>query len=698
MVVWYGPGVSDAGTPLFDPTAVLVRAGDISVDLRSPQVMIAVDGPPGSGRSTLVDRVAESVPDAVIVRVPVGEDADAPLHALLQAAAAVGKQAVAHAASQSSSELLLERFREVVHELARQARPLVLYLPDRFGLDDVDDDHPTKSWLERLAEIVRDVDRLPFALVVPRGTLRRFQNPAMFRKVHLPIATANVAALKDDGTWGGYAKHADRLYEQLTKEPSSPIGPLELRLMVGLVGLGVPVSAVHGCVLGPGPSALSALVRMYTSALRADQHATVLEGVRRLMLPREPLKPADAIALSGIPTEHEPLLRHCLGYGHQGLRVQPYVRSTLLRQLARVADEDVAHKRIADVHAKSDGALNAVDAAGKSQDSLRHWLEKVHHLAFAGELGAEDWAKQELNSREFLIDRARALSVDHGAYEEAAELYQRCLKWWPTDAYALHYRGYNLDRLGTDAAIVEKCFRAALAEERSNLYYNSRLVTFLIAQGRPLDADRAWKSALENVVAREPEPVAYHVTRHVVAAWLETGEVRRARAAFDTLPLPDEVPWAEPLLRLRHQLQDAEEAETLGVAVYPSRIPIGRRWSAPRLAQGSLEGAPRTAWFPGRVVSVDHESVVIAWVVPDSAPEKRRVVTREMSLEEWERLGGALPVEAPTFIELAEYAGRTSPVIFTDPAPATEIGPTSESEGPHPLRYLMTSIPGSVVA
>lgn len=675
---------------LFDPTAALAMAGDVAGAL-GPRKMVAVEGPPGSGRNTLLERLAAELgPSAVIVRVPAAEDADAPIHALLQAAQSLGRDAVSKASGHGHRASLEDRAREVFGELVQTGRRLVVYMPDRAPGRPVEDDEPTQRWLERFVSAVRDEERLPFALIVPVGTLRRLDDGRTFTRFQLPEPEARLHFLDAAAQWGVYAEHAARTGAELRKTGRS-FSPIQVRLMVGLVALGVPAAQVAQAAPGPEQSSLHSLIRKYVALLVGDERSALRETVRRFLLPRVPLPASDALRLAGAGPIEEPLLRYCLAYDDATLRVPHYLRSELLRRLPPSSNEDETQKEIADHHKALDSARSAAEAAAKSASDLNHWLEKVHHLAHSGAVGAAEWSDQTLESREFLIDRARSLSIRHRAYVEAAELYAKCLGRWNEDAYALHYRGYNLDRAGKDSLEVERCYRAALADDgKANLYYNSRLVTFLIEQGRPIDAEKAWGATLAHLAARDPDLVAQHVTQHVVAAWLAAGEVQRARAAFDSMVDPE-----ARYPQLAQELADAEEAAMLGVSVYPPRAPMNLRWRAPRLAQSTWSGAPRVAWYPGRVLSFEDEMVVFAWVTPTPNPATRRVFEREVSLDEWTKLGGQRPDELPVYIELAEYEAL-GPVVFTDPAPV-EAPVSVEADRPHPLRYLMTPIAGSAV-
>lgn len=397
---------------LFDPTAPYAKAGEVVHALQAGK-LVAVEGPPGSGRNTLVERLAEELGSAgLVVRVPSSEDADAPIHALLQTAAGVGSVAVANA-SNGRERSLRERVQNVFRGLAQRSRQLVLYVPDRAYWRNVDDDEPTPSWLDLFLATAREEEHFPFALVVPAGTVRRLKTPNVFGlSITLPRSTARLEALDEGKEWGSYAPHAARLAPELRKL-QYPVAPIQVRLMVGLVGMGVPVARVAQAAKAPEQRPLDPLLRQYTTMLSVDGRSELRSCVRRFLLPRIALSASDALRLAKATPEAEPLLRHCLAYENATLRVPHYVRSELLDTLPEVEGEDATHKEIADHHKARDSARSADAAAAKSAADLYHWLEKVHHLGQAGALGAAEWADQTLESREFLIDRARSLSITH---------------------------------------------------------------------------------------------------------------------------------------------------------------------------------------------------------------------------------------------------------------------------------------------
>ncbi len=109
------------------------------------------------------------------------------------------------------------------------------------------------------------------------------------------------------------------------------------------------------------------------------------------------------------------------------------------------------------------------------------------------------------------------------------------------DGSILSYLGFNLDKAGVNRSEAESGFLKARSLEPDNPWWNSRLVTFYISQGRVAEADAAWAQALKRVdpdgaeLVHRPE-LAKHLHGWVVTAWLDAGDVRRARQVFDRIP------------------------------------------------------------------------------------------------------------------------------------------------------------------
>mgnify|MGYP000868049979 FL=1 len=625
----------------------------------------------GAGGDAVVDFIAEGLEAAVVVRVPPSNTADIPLHVLLQAASGVPR---ALESALDPARTFDERARAVFKDLANANRALIVHLPDGAA----DGDESSTGWFSTFLDGAIETDSLAFTFVNEAARLPRWRVSFRTRE-QLPAPHTDAASLKEPRHWGELADAAERLAKQVH---SATTGPIELRLKVGLVALGM--EPAHAAKL----DSLQQLVAEYQRIFKAPDHHDLAVAVKRLLLARMALPRDTMLGIAAPPERLRGLFTHALTNGEDDVSVSPSVRS-LFQGAVREVTADVqsmasVHLKLADHHRSLDGASQPREAAKTSPTTLVHWLEKVHHLAHAGPLGASEWNRQAVENREFLIDRARALSIEFKDYDSAAEVYSRCLALDSKDAYALHYRAFNLDRLGRNPNEVERCYRAALTANPENLFYHSRLVTFLIDRARYADALTAFQLALASVVGASQDLVFWHLTLHVVRAWLAVGEVEYAREALNTVHRSWEL--EAELERIEQRVGDAEEAERLGIAVYPPGVPLSQRWRAPRLAQRVHQQRDLVDWFPGRVARADvADELVATWVERGGSPSDARVLTSTYTVEEWRQLGGQVPSDKALYIEFADY-GDDVWVVFTDPRPVTDEGDSDTAER---LRYLL---------
>jgi hypothetical protein len=467
--------------------------------------------------------------------------------------------------------------------------------------------------------------------------------------------------------------------------------------MVALVQLGEPPGPLLQKVVSSrrirAPADLEPLEPYLERALARSEHQSLRDGLRRLLQARFPLPVDQARRMSRLPEEHLPLLTRCIGWGCDVVRIDERVRRMLLR-LTREADarrspEPEAHLELARYHQKLDGALGIEQTRGAQ---VLNWLEKVHHLGHAGPSGEQDWSSLRLTAREFFWDRARALSMEQRDYSGAADVYQQCIdRVDAEDAYSWHYLAFNLDRAGRERDRAERAFHRAVELDRSNPWWNGRLVTFLIEQSRFREAESEWHEALERLdpdgsLVRSSSLLALNVHRWVVKAWLERGEVERARRAFDAIP-PGLVGDTPRLWELGQQLQDAEEVRLLGESVYPASVPMEMRWTRPRFLEPLNQNGKRLReWFPGRVVHSSSKHVRVVVATPELEPAARRVVVRELSTKQWREYTcqESLP-GADTFIEVGTYEDEAVRIVL---APGGGLGRGARLASARALRYL----------
>lgn len=615
--------------------------------LASPGARILVEGAPGSGRRAVAHALEQE--GAVVVELP-GRSSDAVLSGLLQAAAAVGWPLPAWAEPTESA-------RELGRRVASTGRSLVilterLWWTERSARDVSPEDRITTEHARAVIDAWTSDPRLGVVIVAwPTRAA-----PTAFARLTLPVAEVHRRELDRAAVWAEYASAARRLGHVMASE--ARISPLVMRLAVGVVAL--DASCVHEVaqLASIGERYLDLARLLVERAARVDG---LVAALRSLLLSRTAAPEPQVIAACAVPHEHVALITRCVSYGDDDLRVSPTVASALTRALESAAvpdsfDEQGAHARWASARRELDGAL---DPSALPVRKVVQWVEKVHHLARAGAAGADEWAKQHIEHRELLWDRARALSMS-GAYREAADLYRLCLDRQPQaaadrDDYSWHYLGYNLDRAGRPGA--EQAFDRARAINPENPWWNSRRITHLIERGRVRDADRAWAEALREidptgeVVLERPE-LASQLHRWVATAWLDVGELKRARLVLDSVP--SSARRDDRWRALEHRLLDAEEALRLGEVVRPNAMPMEDRWVPVELPDYDENDVALGAWYPARVRSVTHDRVELVIGVPDADPDKRYVVEKVMTHEAWLRAARLSPREG-MFVELGEY-------------------------------------------
>ena len=152
-----------------------------------------------------------------------------------------------------------------------------------------------------------------------------------------------------------------------------------------------------------------------------------------------------------------------------------------------------------------------------------------------------------------------------------------------------------------------------------------------------------------------------HVASRGVVEWLEVGEVKRARRLFDASYLRD--------ADVKEKLEQLEEIERFGVAIYPDDIPMSERWGEPYVAPPTYEGHPINYHTPAsaRLAEDGSRRVVVTAVMPPR-PTTGVAIWRTYSQDEWRSLGHAVPSEDGTvYGEYANYVtgeDTTTPIIF----------------------------------
>jgi tetratricopeptide (TPR) repeat protein len=629
-----------------------------------------VQGDAGSGRRTFLKKLGEADPSVVVVELLDVDEPDALVAGVLQAAGSIDdcdwRKNVATAG-------VLKGASDVARRLCRESKRLAILIPDGWLARDRASDAGG-----RLVSI-KDAKRLLCLWDGRRGHQTVFvtndeqslDNSGILIEqppVRLDRPVARLGALCDDSRWRTYADHAARLSEAI--EPEVSLSPIALRLAVAVAALGGAsdvdeLSRRIKC----GRMSMNYLGMRLQALL---QEASLLPPLRRFLLSRRSIPRLEIQRVTAIPEEHEPLLTECIGYGARRTRVSAIVREMfnyLLRGVQHEPEEtrdelEEAHETLADYHETADGVGAVWDAEG---DAVVWWMEKVHHLANAGERCADRWEGLEIPSKEFYWDRARHYSIYLKDHERAAQIYRQCVVDFPNDDYGWHYLGFNLDRAGINRSEAEEAYREAIRLDLQNPWWNGRLVIFLIFQGRARAARSEWLCAVDRVDrdgsrTQRSEWLARHFYFVVASAWLDTGHPEDARVVLEAVP--DHIMKGSlRLVRLGHDILDALEAERLGESVYSSNVPIEQRWHAPRYLKEKLGSADLCQWFPGRIASTNEDDVRVVYAVPQDPENERRVVEATISREDWASWDGWDDVAPDQFVELGVYEGGQKRIV-----------------------------------
>jgi tetratricopeptide (TPR) repeat protein len=337
--------------------------------------------------------------------------------------------------------------------------------------------------------------------------------------------------------WGSYTRAAEQLASAAGGAKASP---LVWRLSVGALALGAELRAIANALNEPTAQALGGLCRVLVD--RLARNSPLRRSVAKALLRRTPLPRRELVDLTDVPHDHAPLVTDCVGYGDP-VRVSESLRARLIDAIASDRNETASgHLAYAEYFEKMDGAL-APSNISKPRP-MAAWVEKVHHLGRAGATGVARWAKLELPSPDFYWDRARYLSIDLSDFKGAAETYKHCLERFPDDDYAHHYLAYNLQKAKQDNEAVILHYTEAARRDAKNPWWNRRLVVALIRQGMRVEAESAWRDALERV---DPDGTAsagspwlvrnFHLP--VAKAWADAGAWREARMVL--APVPERV-------------------------------------------------------------------------------------------------------------------------------------------------------------
>jgi tetratricopeptide (TPR) repeat protein len=285
---------------------------------------------------------------------------------------------------------------------------------------------------------------------------------------------------------------------------------------------------------------------------------------------------------------------------------------------AREAPLEDAHVALAK-HYKT---LDGVDSPALVKDVLQMeaWVERVHHLASAGEQGAAEWQTLKLPSPEFYWDRARALSIRFKRYEDAARIYLSCVKHFPEDDYAHHYAAWNFEKARIEPVESRQHYACAVELAQDNPWWNARYAGFLIRSGERQEARNAWRKALQAVdpdgtdTARRPW-LADHLHYWVAKSWYEAGHWREARRVLEGVPQDIRKRSVRHFNELETALDESERNERARLIEWLA-LQQGLAWDAVQAFWENLSQRIHDLPLPVASQGDDHRAL-LAWSLPD---------------------------------------------------------------------------------
>lgn len=593
---------------------------------------------------------------------------DAPLHFLTQLTRAVGESRVG-AGIVSGDDAVLNALEARARSLADNARSmgrtLALLLPLEWPVThewrDVGEDafdEGERARLRRLRAVLQGVRDSGISVIVVSSyrAAHPWRSEPSVQVARPVIGHSNLSAVDAPELASAVAGAARAL-----RDAGLETTPIEARALVGLAALGVPAARV---VKDPPKQWIPRFAQEVAGA------ASLIRGARVLVHARRSLRRDRLGSLLGPEGFERRVLTECVAYGDQEIRVPEPLQVALKEYLPSGSDDETAHVALSEYHRLLDGCSSPSNLA---REEVVHWLEKLHHLAHGGASTEAQWQAQDKLDREHYWARARHLSKFAHRYHDASELYRQCLDQFGADSYTEHYLGFNLDRDRAAPDLVRPHYERAVELDRANPWWNSRLVTFLIGHGTLDEARKAWSNALveldpDGSRMEESSWLAMHLHRWVARRWLALGYVAEARGVLEGIPRR----WIESDERLRsveHLVRDAEEGLQLGESVYPAGVPVDSRWKGPRVTPTlNASGASRTRWWPGRVLRVEADDVIVILADPESLTAYRVSYTAD----EWRAMANQAPSDARGFIELAEYVdgSRQIRVVPEVPVPS----------------------------
>jgi tetratricopeptide (TPR) repeat protein len=641
---------------------------------------VALTGPAGAGKSAALRTLHErksvaQFKNVVLVAPPDAENPDAGLVGLVELAAQL-----------DHTKLLDEvkrlditwkgKLDSVTRVLKQQAKNTLLLFDEPFLPQG--GEYISTIFADRTAELTR-------TLLATQGLSKvvATDRSALFLAQEIAVSpSSNPTKVLTAEHWGSLAKSAQEVL-RAGGRALAELSPLELRLRVGLVAVGMDASAQATQRFAPHK-----LVRMLLARAGSGSHE-LQKALGRLAVFRTPI---DEYGLQdvGVPeldSLSQALVKQVLLFGPPAqLRLHDAIaREAIQEQWLTPQETRKAHYIAARYH-----QVRFERATKKHyiRDAVRHELEEIHHLTQAGD------ARRLLERSVFFVEQydalGKALSQQQN-YPDAIPAYERALAHDPADAYAHHYLAYNLDVLAQDPMRVEQEFRKAIQYRQDHVWYRGRLINFLLTRGRSTEAHDEWEQALAVLLPGGPSTdsrLYRELHGETARLLLHRGQLEFASEVLEDVPraIREGLPWYHALLRLRDRLRAAARDEE----VFPPHLSEEARRNGPHLLNFESDKQRIEWWMPGRISAADEDGVHIrvARLPPDD--QSIEFLWYDLTLEEYRGLARHLRrqdlLPAGTFVELIKLRDEEE-FLMSFPTTSFE-APDLPKLFPYPDRYL----------
>lgn len=552
----------------------------LDVVLAGPRSRVAVTGPPGAGKSTTAQTIADAA--AAHGTVPV-------LVSPPSAAADAGALALSSVIRQLGGRPY------AADGWSRAQRKAATLLQEAEGDVLVICDEPSR-WGAGAGHFARRGDDVADLLVGPSTGWRTvILDQAATGVPTIPLPQAVPDGLVSSLAWDELANAAAEVAASPTARDLNT--PLKQRLAVAIAAWD-PEGAPH-----ESPETSRLALRL-ADVLANRRHGRALWVLwQRLALARIGLDDSALAALGGddLAPIASATLRLVLldgaGRLHDTLRMVPELRPP--HPQLREENQRAAHETLFEHYFRQLADLDAEDPAVGVFAA-----EALHH---AGELGDEERLDRTPCD---LTDQWNAigtrLGTVHKKHRVAGDVFLRAMQSDADDAYALHGRARNLDVLGEDLEQVEEGYRRALDREPLQPSWHADRIALYLDLGRIDEARRAWAKA-ETASAVDDETVYEQLHAPIATLLIARGELEFAQYVLDGVPGPAR---DSEHARLRTILAGRLAADDQGAFVPATRS--GRRWwqePPEALAQRDTDGRELQFWAAGRVEAVDDDGV-----------------------------------------------------------------------------------------